>query len=362
MAKSAQLHRKHVSTKLGFIILAIISLGAIIALLLVQNPVDLRQHAAELPQGKAVKFDDTESNSSITINPPFTTMTPLTVEMWVMPELFRFSTAHLFYRSPALSQTPCSDGIVLLLDRYAAGMYREDFVFTLSLRINNNIYKLTQPTIRNDFNQWMHVAFSLGENNQAKLFVNGKLADTNTLPASPCNPGIGVVLGNTVSKISPYKGLLDNVRISSVVRYESDFTPQKTFSQDENTIYFETFDDGQVQDGQIDGNVQFVDSYIHTLEVSPRSVNVEIKRGKKVPVITITSRGARQFYFNAYSMPRKISWTPQTGSLVPGQSIQISARIDRDTKPGVYTGWGVLRDLANPTDLLQFPIEIRVKR
>lgn len=44
MAKSAALH----STKTGIIFLAIIMLGAIIALLLIQNPVDLRQRAAEV--------------------------------------------------------------------------------------------------------------------------------------------------------------------------------------------------------------------------------------------------------------------------------------------------------------------------
>ncbi len=55
MVKSVQLHRKRVSTKIGAVILVIITLGTIVALFLIQSPVDLRKRAAEFSSNVSPK-------------------------------------------------------------------------------------------------------------------------------------------------------------------------------------------------------------------------------------------------------------------------------------------------------------------
>ena len=83
----------------------------------------------------------------------------------------------------------------------------------------------------------------------ARIFVNGVLRNTINGTAAPTTStgafGIGSA-GDAVTEFFP--GLLDEVRISSIVRYSRNFTPQTTpFITDAGTIALYHLDEGTGQ-------------------------------------------------------------------------------------------------------------------
>lgn len=94
---------------------------------------------------------------------------------------------------------------------------------------------------------WTHVAI-VRAGGQAKLYINGTLngsvADTNSLVATPVSIG-RYVGGNT----SFFNGYLSNLRISKVARYSGNFSvPTASFTSDSNTVLLPKFDNAGVSD------------------------------------------------------------------------------------------------------------------
>jgi hypothetical protein len=72
-----------------------------------------------------------------------------------------------------------------------------------------------------------------------RAFIDGKLKATKAIDADPPHPGLcKLTLGKS------YIGLMRNVRISKVPRYEKDFTPQDRFQPDNDTLALYHFDEG----------------------------------------------------------------------------------------------------------------------
>ena len=80
----------------------------------------------------------------------------------------------------------------------------------------------------------------------ARFFVNGKLQES--LPGGPRIANrktffVGAEPGNGPERL--FVGALDDVRLSSIVRYESSFTPPKQLESDEHTVFLLDFDGEQ---------------------------------------------------------------------------------------------------------------------
>ena len=106
--------------------------------------------------------------------------------------------------------------------------------------------------------EWTHVATSY-DDGKLKLFINGELEQTEEIPAPPTQRGENRIVlgGNGLSNSSreSINGLLDEVRLSDVSRYNTTFTiPTSEFTADENTLLLFHFTDGLKNDGNVAGD------------------------------------------------------------------------------------------------------------
>ena len=77
---------------------------------------------------------------------------------------------------------------------------------------------------------------------ECRLYVNGRLMDRMSIKG----PDIGgslIIGGEQQGKV--FHGWMDEVRISSVARYDADFTPARRFKPDEDTLALYHFDEGE---------------------------------------------------------------------------------------------------------------------
>jgi formylglycine-generating enzyme required for sulfatase activity/serine/threonine protein kinase len=87
------------------------------------------------------------------------------------------------------------------------------------------------------------------DNSTARLFVNGKLQGTVALRGkynpSPQSFLLGVrSFADRTSLEAHYRGIIDEVRISKVARYTTDYVPQLRLESDEHTLALYHFDEG----------------------------------------------------------------------------------------------------------------------
>ena len=82
--------------------------------------------------------------------------------------------------------------------------------------------------------------------------MNGTMVDQTRVLSIPKGVGtaeltIGAHLNarDALNNNLRFPGIIDEVRISNVARYMSDFTPQRRLAADENTVALYDFDDGQ---------------------------------------------------------------------------------------------------------------------
>ena len=106
--------------------------------------------------------------------------------------------------------------------------------------------------------EWTHVATSYGDG-KLKLFINGTLERTEDIPSPPSQTGENRIVlgGNGLSFTSgeSIDGLLDEIRLSDVSRYNSTFAiPSSEFEVDGNTLLLFHFTDGLKNDGNVAGN------------------------------------------------------------------------------------------------------------
>lgn len=87
--------------------------------------------------------------------------------------------------------------------------------------------------------QRTHVALVVDPGKMARLFVNGELAVSQSLGE------FSVTKAERPLEMGfDFSGVIDEVRISNVARYRSNFTPAKRFSSDNNTLALFHFDEG----------------------------------------------------------------------------------------------------------------------
>jgi len=136
-------------------------------------------------------------------------------------------------------------------------------------------HPVNKTVTQGEFTTWKHVAGVL-QNGNLNLYENGVKLNAYNIGMTVCNDGrsmhIGAGLfGKSLPFYDYFQGKIDEVRISNVARYTTNFTPQKTpFTTDANTVMLYHFD-GTTNDasanglnGSITGGVQYVTSDIPT--------------------------------------------------------------------------------------------------
>jgi len=92
-------------------------------------------------------------------------------------------------------------------------------------------------------NDWTHYAACF-DGSRVRFFVDGRLR--GEAPCARHRPGrrlyVGAEPNRHNSPVSFFAGELDEVRVSSVVRYEKDFRPERTFMRDRHTLLLLHFD------------------------------------------------------------------------------------------------------------------------
>lgn len=108
-------------------------------------------------------------------------------------------------------------------------------------------------------NAWRHVAWTF-DGQESVLFVGGAVANRKTATAPPGLPGHcsnALTIGALVNPVgTPYgwsKGLVDELRLSRVVRYTGTFTPNNHHEPDASTVGLWNFDEA---DGEFVGDVR----------------------------------------------------------------------------------------------------------
>jgi hypothetical protein len=95
-------------------------------------------------------------------------------------------------------------------------------------------------------NRWVHVAWSW-DGETARLFVDGALTQSVAAAGKPRWNRLPLYVGaDTNGQGAPearFSGLIDEVRVSSVARYTTDFTPSRRFESDGDTQLLLHFDE-----------------------------------------------------------------------------------------------------------------------
>lgn len=100
-------------------------------------------------------------------------------------------------------------------------------------------------------NAWSHVAVTVdASTTTGKLYINGVLSGTSTIDHFPSELGATTNnwIGRSQFNTDPYlNGIVDELRISNVVRYTSNFTVPPQFTTDANTVALYHFNEGTGQ-------------------------------------------------------------------------------------------------------------------
>lgn len=147
-------------------------------------------------------------------------------------------------------------------------------------------------------NEWYHVALVFNMGNFLG-FINGKSLNPHTIPGAKLdiNSPKALSIGAPVDTKNVYYGFngdIDEVRVSKVARYTSDFIPQRSpFYSDANTAALYHLDDNTKDasdhrnDARLVGSVLFVPSSIPTPILTPTPTAPPQQNA--IPVITTTS-------------------------------------------------------------------------
>lgn len=186
-------------------------------------------------------FNDVVREAEDVVSPSPLDVTTFTIEAWIYP--------------------PDSVGMVASDSAYDLMVFASELVASVGFNIygadgSGYAHTYFEPVTPN---QWNHVAGMAGviDGTPAiRVAVNGELL--NPQQFTPTFWGVGLqrrfsVGIGSVSDLLPFTGRIDEVRISNVIRYTTNFTPAKVFSSDANTLGLWHFDESP-------GSTTFTDS------------------------------------------------------------------------------------------------------
>jgi len=197
--------------------------SAVIALV-AALPLHAVDHAVHLSSLNA--YIELAGASDLDIN--FTNAPGLTIEMWIKPDPNPTGYTTLYNRR---IQGTGGISIDFWIDQFR--------LFVASGNTSLNIE--TDPVIRPGV--WQHVAFQVdAASRTAMLYLNGRVIARSTSAFMPAPASLVATLGNPNNT---FKCTVDELRISSVARYGSSFTPSlEPLTPDVATVALWHFDDG----------------------------------------------------------------------------------------------------------------------
>ena len=94
-------------------------------------------------------------------------------------------------------------------------------------------------------NQWTHLA-GVFTGSEVRLYVDGKLIDSKPGKGKRTRNRLPLFLGADTNESGqatrPFLGKVDEVRLSKGAKYDSDFTPARRFSPEDDTLLLHHFD------------------------------------------------------------------------------------------------------------------------
>jgi hypothetical protein len=244
--------------------------------------------------GNAIQFNPDSyiiSNNSTQIDP----QALFTVEAWTKLEEPTVQNNIVYYT--ILSKDFFSFDVWATVDQYPGTQN-----YTVSYWFKHNItaeYTFVYSTLmdRTALTSWHHIAFTLPSDiHHANFFLDGTLHALQFPIASDNLPTPGPIYIGAKHEnghmINQYHGLLDELRISNVVRYTNSFTPPTSpFIPDANTLLLYHFDQqqnnviqdysGNHHDAVIYGSVQLVPNTILPTETPTPNFTLSVSCGRK---------------------------------------------------------------------------------
>jgi hypothetical protein len=95
------------------------------------------------------------------------------------------------------------------------------------------------------YNEWEHIAISFNDaTNKFSYFKNGQLISEQTRDININAAPYDFVIGHELGTGNWFDGKIDNLRISNVVRYATNFNPSETFVNDASVVAMYDFNEG----------------------------------------------------------------------------------------------------------------------
>lgn len=96
-----------------------------------------------------------------------------------------------------------------------------------------------------DFARWTHLAMTY-DGASVRFFVDGEIVQRTDAPGPIHHNGLPLYIGADVNAdgraVSFWKGDIDQVRLSRVVRYRGEFAPDRSYGTDDDTVLMLAFD------------------------------------------------------------------------------------------------------------------------
>jgi PKD repeat protein/glucose/arabinose dehydrogenase len=176
--------------------------------------------------GFALQFNGTSSHVRVADAPSLRLASNLTLEAWIKPTSVSGHRHIAGKNNYELSIEPSGSGFKALWEFSSGGSWRS---------VASGSYPL---------NQWYHVAGTY-DGSTMRLFVNGTLVGTQTTSGTIDQTSNPFRIGSADGSGDLFPGVIDEVRLSSTVRYTASFArPQASFTTDASTRGLWHLDEG----------------------------------------------------------------------------------------------------------------------
>lgn len=220
------------------------------SVLLVRTVQDIRQRASELPatpptppptiSEKAIKL---QAKNYVYSDMNYIFKAPVTYEAWIKPQIDPNNIASSVFYARNLSSRTCGAtlGIHIARDPYN---YPDKF------KVSTAIQTATRSVLFGGNNEypydnWYHIGVTYDTDGTLNTFVNGKLDNSQKLDGTLCSVPMNLFIGTNSGLDNDwyFNGLIDEVRISNVIRSNTEFANTLPRLTDKNTIVHFRFEE-----------------------------------------------------------------------------------------------------------------------
>jgi hypothetical protein len=221
-------------------------------------PIFILLAASVLVYGSAVEFNGTTAEVVVPDSPSLNIEDELTLEAWVFPKTIQGNNAVINkdWRPP------------MAICCYEMSINNGQLQAAIQAEVPAAWFWTGSGMVEAE--KWSHIAVTY-DGEKIKTYVNGVFQSEADTTGKICTNDAPFKVGRRMwGDGEPYEGTIDEVRVSSVVRYESNFDiPTHVFSPDEHTAILLHFDEGsgaETKDasengnhGTLEGDARFVD-------------------------------------------------------------------------------------------------------